>query len=227
MTFDNKTNRLLLYNAPANHLIAIAANPDGSLDPTTITCFDAKAFGLQNPQGMAVDPDSGLLFILDVAEPEIVRLEPDAAGDFANAKISRLDLQPTGLVDLRGLAFDPTSGHLHLVSQAGQQLHELSQTGQLVASRDLSAFNLGQPQGLLFAPSADLTDDPSQMHLYLADSGLVENGAGPSSGQIVEMSFSEAGLPAASTVQASLVRTTDTSKWSPPQSRPGRDYLPG
>jgi hypothetical protein len=122
---------------------------------------------------MTFDPASGRLFILDAAGPRIVRIEPEPGGGFDNGTISEVDLRQTGLVDPRGLAFDPTTGHLHVLIPAEQKLYELSETGQIVASRDLSEFGLGHPQGMVFAPSGDSTDDPAIMNLYLADSGLV------------------------------------------------------
>lgn len=172
MAFDGKANRLLLYQSATEKLIEIRAGPDGNLDPATLTGFDARQFGLQDPQGMTVDPASGHLFILDSAGPRLVRIEPDPEQGFDGAVISQVDLEQIGLVDLRGLAFDPTDGHLHLLSPAKQTLYELTETGQVVATRDLSEFELSDPQGMVFAPSGDQTDDPLQMSLYIADSGL-------------------------------------------------------
>ena len=133
--------------------------------------YDARRFGLQNPQGMTVDPASGTLFILDAVGPRIVRVEPGLDGSFDGAVVSEVNLQSSGLIAPRGLALDPTTGHFYLVSPAEQKLYELSQSGKVVANHDLSQFQLGTPQGMVFAPSGDQTDDPVQMSLYLADSG--------------------------------------------------------
>ncbi len=176
MAFDGKGNRLLLIDSATDELIEIDARPDGSPDPAGLTRHDAQRFGLINPQGMTVDPASGHLFILDSSGPRLVRVEPDPDQGFDTAVTSAVDLRPAGLVDVRGLALDPTTGHLHLFSPAGQALVELTQNGQPVATRDLSGLELGNPQGMVFAPSGDLTDDPLRMNLYLADSGL---GIGP------------------------------------------------
>jgi hypothetical protein len=67
---------------------------------------------------------------------------------------------------------DLTTSHLYVMQPAQQTLYELTQTGEVVTSRDLSEFELGDLQGMVFAPSGDLTDDPLQMHLYLADMGI-------------------------------------------------------
>jgi hypothetical protein len=122
---------------------------------------------------------------------------------------------------------------LFVINPAEQELYELTQSGQLLATRDLSQFGLKNPQGIVFAPSGDQTDDPGQMNLYVADSGQVTatNQSTQSSGQIVELSFVQpATLPAGITLlPATLVRTFDTSNtaWNPSSPDPsGVDYWP-
>src|SRR3989337_1733929 len=200
MAFDNRFNRLLILQSPDNRLVEVMEGPEGELDPKTLIRHDVRRFGLQNPQGMTIDPASGRIFILDTVGPRIVRVEPGPDGSLANARISAVNLEPTGLMDVRGLAFDPSTGHLHLINLAEGRLYELTQAGQVVARRDLANledFRLVHPQGMVFAPSGDLTDDPLEMGLYLADKGrgqieLLVNGvvaAPSSSGPIVEFSF--------------------------------------
>jgi uncharacterized protein YjiK len=163
MAFDSQSNRLLILQFPNNKLIEIKADSDGNLDSGTLTRFDAKHFGLQDPQGMTVDPVTGHLFILDSAAPRILHIVPDPEKDFDGAAITVVDLQNVGLGDLRGLAFDPTNSHLHILNLAEERLYEVTKTGQNVANRDLFAFDLFEPQGMVFAQSGDLTDDPLQV----------------------------------------------------------------
>ncbi|MHC4499791.1 MAG: Ig-like domain-containing protein, partial [Planctomycetota bacterium] len=242
MAFDDKTNRLLIFLSSDNELIDILEGPDGNLDLMTSIFHDASHFGLQNPQGMTVDPISGHLLILDTVGPKLVRIEPEPDGGFDNALISEVDLQATGLVEVRGLAFDPTTGHLHLSSLLDDKLYELTQTGQVVAIRDLSEFGLRNPQSMVFAPSGDLTDDPSELSLFIADSGLMSasgevvmsspgtsevNTEVQASGQIVELSFAEPVAAMASTFQSSLIQTINAWQWSPPSpDSAGAVYLP-
>jgi VCBS repeat-containing protein len=208
MTFDDKFDRLLILQANANQVIEIKARPDGGLNCDKPARFDVRRFGLQNPQGMAVDPATGDLFILDGAASSLVRITPASDGSFEEATVSRLEPQPAGVAalagDLRGLAFDPTSGHLHVLNPAARALYEISNTGQVVATRDLSSFSLNDPQGMVFAPSGDLTDDPAQMDLYVADGS-----------QVVEFSFTPL-VMVATTDSATLVQTIDTSAFVPP-----------
>ena len=107
LTFDNKFQRMLILQFPADQLLAVPEKPDGSLDPAALTGFPAGRFGLLNPQGISVDPASGTLFILDAVGPRIVRVEPGQDGSFDGAAISAVNLKSSGLAALRGLAFDP------------------------------------------------------------------------------------------------------------------------
>jgi len=174
MTFDNKTNRLLFFKSATKQLVEVTVTPDGDLEPNSLTYHKADHFGLVDPKGMTVDPVSGHLLILDVTGPRLVRIEPGPDGSFDNASVSTVDLQLTGLSNPRGLAFDPTTRHFHVMSLDAQILYEFTMTGQLVTTRDVSMFNIFNPQGMMFAPSGDLTDDPSELSLYLSDSGLRE-----------------------------------------------------
>src|SRR5574341_1949020 len=60
---------------------------------------------------------------------------------------------------------------LQLYRVAKEKLYEFTDTGKVIATRDLSEFGLKDPYSLVFAPSGDLTDDLSQMTLYICDSG--------------------------------------------------------
>jgi hypothetical protein len=87
---------------------------------------------------------------------------------------------------------------------------------------DLGGARIQSLRGLVFAPTADQTDDPTSTDLYVADAG----GAG-ASGRVAEVSLTAAVTAAAASVTASLVRTVDTSLWSPSSPDPsGLTLLP-
>jgi hypothetical protein len=190
-----------------------------------------RSLGLQNPQGMTVDAETGSLFILDAAAPRVVQVQPSLDGGFEGVSISEINLQSYGFSSLRGIAFEPSSGHLFVNNTTDQKLYELTSSGELVATRDLSQLGLKDIQAIVFAPSGDQTDDPAQVSLYVADSGIVDvqnSIASPqSTGQIVELSFTALVEPAVATFTASLIRTTNLATISPPSPDPsGITYLP-
>jgi Cadherin domain len=223
IAFDDVRDRLLLLREDGRRLFAIPAKADGSLDPTSLVRYDVSRFGLGHPAGMAVDPASGAIFVLDASGPRIARLEPGSDGGLADADVSSIDLAPSGATNVRGIAFDPSSGHLHVHAQGGK-LYELTTGGQTVAVRDLSGITLGTSQAMVFAPSGDLTDAPDELSIYVADSG----GSRQARGQVVELSLSAAVAPAASSFTSSLVHTVDTGAWDKPSPDPsGLAYLSG
>src|SRR3990172_1798813 len=235
--FDGRANRLMLFSPAANDLIGIRARPSGAPSPSSaaVTHYAVQQFGVRRAQGMTFDPDSGRLFILDTARRRIARITPDAQGGFdgeaaaRDGRIVYIDLNPLGRIPLRGIAFNPNTGHVYVLGAADHKLYELTETGQVVSTRDLAPLQLNDPQGMVFAPSVDSTDDPSIMNLYIADSGLsARQGQAPANGSIVEVSLTEAALVALpASIPASLVRTIDTSKWSPPSPDPsGIAYRP-
>jgi hypothetical protein len=234
MAFDARGNRLLLLGQ-AGELVEVQVGSGGDPDPATLTRRDIARFALADPQGVAVDPGSGTIFVLDAALPRIVRIEPDPSGGFDAATTTEIDLRSGGLGrTTRGLAFDPSTGHLHLGT--GRNLVELTTSGAVVATRDLSVFALTKTEGMVFAPSGDQTDADSQFSLYVADSGSAPTGSSnttmsaapaPSAGQIMELSLAGAVYTASSDFTSSLVRTVNMGGLSPPSPDPsGITYVP-
>ena len=223
VAFDSVGDRLLVLQPAARQLVEIAAASDGSLDTDRLARHEIRGYGLRSPRGLTVDPLSGRLFILDGVGPRVFRIEPGPDLDLRSAAVSQIELQQIGRGDVRGLAFDPASGHLHILSPAERRLYEFTEVGELVAIRDLSGFGLSDPQAVLFGPSGDLTDAPSQTSLYVLDRGHVasqDQGATPTAGdQVVELSFL-APVSVAATAVATLVQTIDMSMFSPPSPDP-------
>jgi uncharacterized protein YjiK len=215
--FDSKFNRWVGWKSNGN-LVEVSAKADGNLDPTKLK-LKSKQLGLQDPQGIAVNPANGDLFFLDSKGKKIVRLQPSADGtlDLATATISQIPL-PASVASPRGIAFESATGNFHVLSPSQKTLYELSQTGQVVNTRDVSKFGLKDPKSLVFAPSRDRTDNPQEQSLYVADSGA--NSAG-----IVELSFTPTAL-ASPNAQLYYVGTIDTSQFNPPSPDPsGIAYL--
>lgn len=170
VTFDGKWNRLLILKTPADQLIEVQTKVDGALDPKRTRHIKLKQLGLQNPQGMTVDPATGRLYILDAGGPRIFQIEPDGAGGFDRAQVAIITL-PATISAPRGLAWEPGEQLLYLLSPPQQTLYTLTLTGQVAAARSLADFAPDNPQAMLFAPTGDLTDDPERLSLYIADAG--------------------------------------------------------
>lgn len=226
VAFDEGTNSLFLFSWIQDELIAVKMAENGL--PDQVIRVDAPQFGVRDPQGMTFDSANGRLFILDSAKRRIVRVEPDSQQPGASAialvdsRITEIELSDESLADLRGIAFNPGNGRLYLIDPERQLLYELTEMGEITAAFDLSGFGLRDPQGMLFAASGDLTDDPHRMSLYVADSGITGRG------KVVELALAELApsLPTVETSELHLVQIIDTSQFSPPSPDPsGLAYL--
>ena len=213
IAFDNKMGRLLSYQAKTETLIAVGQDSGGELDPASLVSYDAHRLGVRAPQGMSVDDASGDLFILDQGGSRIVKVELASNASLGMAPISVVDLSAVGSSNLRGLAIDPSTGHFFVVSLDEQMLYELTRAGEVEAVRDLSQFGLLNPQGMVFAPSGDQTDDPTIMSLYLADSGDANS---QKAGQIVEFSMIPPVAFAEAAFVSTLVNTVNLFELDPP-----------
>ncbi|HXV59508.1 MAG TPA: hypothetical protein VEK15_02355 [Vicinamibacteria bacterium] len=217
---DRRGDRLLALNGTRRQWLGVAMRPDGSLDTGAIQRFDASALNVETPRGLTVDPESGDVYVLDGTRPRIVHLDVPEDGSLEAAFVSEIWLG--GRVgDLQGLAFDPANGHLHSFNAAERRLYEIGPTGAVLAYRDLSSLGVIETRSLAFAPSGDSTDDPSQMSLYL--SGALTRKGGNT---VLELSFVELPPPPPVNDLGTLVRTINTSGFSPPSPDPsGIAYL--
>ena len=88
---------------------------------------------------------------------------------------------------------DPTTSHFHILNPINKKLYEITLKGQVVAVRKLSEMDLSEVQGMVFAPSGDLTDDPLEVSLYITDGGSSalqgQKTSQVEGGRILELSF--------------------------------------
>ncbi len=227
MAFDGHRGRLLARSG--RWLLAVDADESGRPSRRAATRYDITHLGVQKPAGIAVDPRTGTLFLLDAAIPRIVQVDPTPDGGLDAAAVSYRDLHEIPADGLEGLAFDPGSGHLYLRGGT-RTLYETSSTGELLLTYDISVVRLRNPGGMVVAPTGDQTDDPSAQSLYVADAGNPgggARGAAPTamgatrapntSGAIVELNFEPVvTVEAVTTFTSTVVKTTLTSQWSPP-----------
>ena len=166
--------------------------------------------------GIAVDVAGDRLFVLEASRGRIVVI--DGLLRSLRRRVSEIAL-PANPPPLRGLAFDPTSGHLHALAPATGELLEIAQDGALLAVRELPA-EAREARALAFAPSTDKTDDPSVQHLFAA-------APNESGGTTLELAAEQLVLAAAPTVSATLVQTILTSAFTPPSPDPSGIELMG
>ncbi len=127
--------------------------------------------GAIDPEGITVDPATGLLYVADGNGGGIQVLVYNADLEYQSRfAVGNL------VADPEGIAFNPDNGHLYLVSSPDLAIFEFTTEGEFIAEYDISGFSPTPlaPQGLTFAPTSDLTDDPSRLAVYIAD-GMIDN----------------------------------------------------
>ena len=234
VAYDNHFDRLLIYQSASHTLLEVTGELLGASDQLAVVRHDLRSAAIEDAQGMTVDPASGTIYLLDAAGLRIVVITPGADGGLEAAAVDGIDLGGSGWTVLRGLAYEPASGHLHVIDLGGDRLVELTLSGVEADSRDLSGFELDDPQGIVFAPSGDQTDDPLEMSLYLADrganprrgmgldtGGMLQEGSGDAAsaqmdGKIVELTFEELITADAIDFTSTLINTVDLSTINPP-----------
>jgi uncharacterized protein YjiK len=225
IAFDDNADRLFFLNSARDDLVQFQVNQDGGLAVATETHINIAHFALQGVTDMAVDRHHNALVILDSDAAQVVRVP--LTTDLSNAAATKLPLPPELGTDLRSLAVNPATHELYVLSPAAQMLYELTPSGRLKRRIDLAGLNLANPHGLAVAPSADLTDDPQTLHLFVADG---QPSARPPA-KIVEFALDAppTWVNAASVdlTPLTLVQTVDTSTFSPPSPDPsGITYIP-
>ncbi len=125
----------------------------------------------RDPEGVTSDPSDGRLYVIDGSNGGRQVLAYDADLNFLYDFSVANRMQ-----DAEGIAYDPLSDHLFIVSDPDSAVLEYTLAGTFVNEYDISSFSPSprSPQGLTFAPTSDPNDDPNALALYIAD-GMVDN----------------------------------------------------
>ncbi len=165
---------------------------------------------LTTPGGAAYGRDAGIN-VLD--GQTIVRRNPQG-------NVTRTPVAGAAGHALSGLSARTGSDLLYTYDAAAEELLGVDPQGAVAERYDLSSLTLEVVRGLVVAPSSDATDDPATQSLYIADARR-----GRFLGEIIEASLggsqpAAAGVTALAAVSATLVRTVDTSLFSPSSPDP-------
>lgn len=176
------------------------------------------AIEVGEPAGAAFDADGNFL-ILDTSTRSIVRLE----GAEPRRGAARIALRGLGAGRVQGIAFNPADGLIYVAIPRADRLYAVDRLGTLQRTYSLEGVDLRNPRAMAFAPSADTTDHPANLHLFFADIGDRS-----SFGGVTEVTLERAPAVSAPVDAATLVRTTHTSAWSPASPDPsGVTHLSG
>lgn len=161
-----------------DRVVIVRAGPDGKIGTSDdqLRSFSTSRFGSRDPEGLAWG--AGGLFITDGTNRKVYRVRPgpdhrfDGVAPGGDDVVTSFGAGPLGLRDPEDVAFDPASQRLVLIGRHDQKIVEATLNGDLVASYDISGSGIRFPGGVALAPG---TDDPTVMHVFVADRGVDNN----------------------------------------------------
>lgn len=135
--------------------------------------FVSTAPQTDDPEGVTCDPETGILYVVGGEDANIVAYAYN--GNFSLHET--LELHDTALHrhgkldDVEGIAFDPVSRHLFVVSDLAKRIVEFDLAGRFVSKFELDELSPPPiaPQGLTIGPSSI---DPDRRSMFLVDGGL-------------------------------------------------------
>jgi uncharacterized protein YjiK len=215
----------LSYDAKANELtgvndgdLVVANGSDLQSNRPAVRRTGIQELRLQDPEGSTFDPATGIWYVLDAGSKNILRVANRLG---TTRTVTRISVTALTDAQLRGLAFNPNDGLLYVGSPDEHRVYAVATNGTPRKAYDLSELGLRNPAGMTFAPSADTTDAPARQNLFVAQTGDTQNLGG-----VTEVTLAAAPAVTVSTINATLVRTIDTSVFNPGSPDPsGIAYL--
>jgi hypothetical protein len=176
-------------------------------------------FDFEEETSLSVDAIDGSIVALLRGRNKVEIIAPDGS-----VETRRLPITPSNSVP----AAHPGSDDVYVVGPSAVSV--VGPGGTLETRYELMSLGSGAPVAANFGPSADPTDDPDELSLYVVVESSRRHGSGPdprqspaADGEATYL-FHEVTLvqplPAASVVSATLIRTTDLSVLDPPSPDP-------
>ncbi len=169
----------------------------------TLTSFNTRCFGSDDPEGVA--HGNGKIYVSDGIDQEVYVVSPGPDGIFNSVfnaafatctgddTFTQFDTLSLGLNDPEGIDYSEDTGNLFIVNRNNNIMVEVSETGTLINSWNISFLGAVSPAGLGMGPSSI---NPGETNIYISQRG-VDNDQDPdeNDGKIFEVSIGLNSLP--------------------------------
>jgi hypothetical protein len=158
---DGGAAALFISDDSKRRVFVVKAGNDGRYGTSddVVTSVDTGSLGSADTEDPEYDPLTGHLFFLDGAGTEIFDVDPrDGVFGNGNDTTTHFDISQYAN-DFEGLSSDPSRGTLLLGARKTDRIFEITKSGALVQTIDLSQISgLSHVSGLAFAPASDGSD---------------------------------------------------------------------
>ena len=131
-------------------------------------------YGLRDARGIATDPATGIVYVLDRKGKRLVTIKPskkrgeNRVTSLEGGQTVKLKLTLNPQDNLKGLAFNNADGRVYSVNVRTRELVSFDAAGSLVPVGRFANDEWDEPVAIVFASSLDLTDNPNRIHLFVA-----------------------------------------------------------
>lgn len=131
------------------HEVATTCSPNcGNLTFAPGTYHEVVGSPGTDPEGIAIA--GGQLFVIDGSGREVYKIALGANGRLdAGDSVTNFDVQVHGVQDPEGIAYDSSSGNLFIADSASSTVYQITTSGSLVNTIDISAANPVSPAGIV------------------------------------------------------------------------------
>src|SRR5262245_30077061 len=166
-----------ISNDDADRITDINPGQDGlpGTSDDTRTTWKTNGFGCGDAEGISYDPAGNRIFIADGVNEEIYIVRPGNNGVFEGGgddQVTHFDTHALSIIDPETVEWKASTGTLLLLSSSSNKLmKEVTTTGSVLATNDLSFAPLRKPAGMCLAPSSN----GSGTSIYIVNRGTDNN----------------------------------------------------
>ncbi len=180
IAYDGVGERLFVSDDDAGRVFEVTAGSDdrfGTSDDV-VSSFSVRAFGNDDAEDVAYDSASGDLFVAEGIVQEVWRVSEGPNGRFdgvpptGDDTVSHFDVGGYGSIDVQGITYSPVRDSLFLADRKSNQVVEVSKTGALIQTINVSAIDMHRPAGITLAPASD---NPAGTSIYIVARGRDNN----------------------------------------------------
>lgn len=222
LEYDPSNQRLFVTDDDTRKIHILKSGPDalfGTADDVVTVSLRTLDFGSVDPEGVSYDPSSGNIILADGVNAEVYVINHGSNGVFDGVApvgddiVTSFDTTILGVTDPEGIAVNTDTGSIYVVGVPQTVVIEVTNTGTLLTTIDISAAHAVKPAGLTYGPSSI---NPLQKSLYIVARG-VDNNTNPTEndGKLYEMSIPQPPTPTPTLTPTIVVTLTPSITLTP------------